>query len=468
MRLDGYVRVSQVRKRQGDSFISPEVQRERIESWARFRGAEILRIHTDLDQSGGRLERPGIAAAMARVKAGESEGVVVARFDRFARSLVGALEAIRSLEESGAILVSVDEGLDPSTPAGKMMMRVILTMAEFELDRVRENWNEARRRAVARGAFPATSIPTGYLRRADGGMQPDPASAEHVAEGFRMRAGYRTWAEIAEYFAAHSVRGPFATTKWSASSLLGLFSNRAYLGEACSGEYVNRAAHEPLIDRATWELAQCTRTLSSTRSEHPAMLTGLLRCPGCRRPMKVGGRLAVSGEFRHRYRCAGEAGARACEPRRSIPASEVEPFVEQSFFSLYRGSAQRRRAADRQIAAAEAALVAAERELDGRAEAPAGEELPRALELARAELVSLARSRLLPSPALLRRRWASLAKVEKRRLIAHVIDAVFLRRDRGHGLSDRVLVLPFGDGPTELPLQGRPHRCAPYPWPEPD
>ena len=459
--------MSRVGRRRGDSFISPDVQREAIEGWARFKDAEILQVHTDLDQSGSRLERPGIARIMARIEAGETEGMVVAKLDRFARSLTGALETIRQLDEAGAVLVSVAEGLDPTTPAGKMMLRLMLTMAEFELDRVRENWNESRRRAVARGAGPLSTVPTGYLRRPDGRIGLDPELAQHVAEGFRMRAAYRSWPEIIEYFAENSVASPLGTTVWSQSSLLNLFRNRAYLGEAASGEYVNRTAHEPLIDRATWELAQRTRTLASLRSAHPAMLSGLLRCQGCRHPMKAGGRLARSGEFRHLYCCAGGDRAGACEPRRSMPAKTIEPYVEERFFELYEGAPQRHRARRQQIAAAEAALSAAEARLDATTTPAASKLAGRLLDSAREELVGLARSRLLPAPAALRRRWGSLPAIERRRCLALVIDAVFLRPDRGRGLADRVLVLPFGSGPTELPVQGRVRRCPPYPWPDP-
>ena len=465
MRLDGYIRVSRVGRRDGDSLISPAVQREAIEGWVRFKGAELVEIHTDLDQSGGRLDRPGIRKIMARIMAGETEGIVVAKLDRFARSLTGALETIRQLDEQGAVLVSVAEGLDPTTPAGKMMLRVMLTMAEFELDRVRESWNDSRRRAVARGAAPVSTVPTGYLRRPDGRLSLDPELSQHVAQGYRMRAAYRSWPEIIEYFTENSVASSLGTTVWSQSSLLNLFRNRAYLGEAASGEYVNRTAHEPLIDRATWELAQRTRTLASLRSRHPALLTGLLRCQGCRHPMKTGGRLAHSGEFRHLYCCAGKDRASACEPRRSIPAASIEPHVVKRFFELYERSSQRHCAGPQQIAAAEAALLAAEARLD-RAKAPAVARLAKGLlDSAREELIGLARSRLLPAPAALRRRWSSLPATERRRCLALAIDAVFLRPDCGRDLADRVLVLPFGSGPAELPLKGRSRRCSPYPWP---
>jgi DNA invertase Pin-like site-specific DNA recombinase len=63
MKLDGYIRVSRVGKRGGDSFISPEDQREKIEGWAKLRGVEIVKWYTDLDQSGGKLSRTRSGAA---------------------------------------------------------------------------------------------------------------------------------------------------------------------------------------------------------------------------------------------------------------------------------------------------------------------------------------------------------------------------------------------------------------------
>src|SRR3954452_15777574 len=97
MRLDGYVRVSRVGGREGESFISPAVQREQIKRWASLRGVAIGKWHTDLDVSGGKLERPGLDAAMARIRAGKTGGLAVARLDRFSRA--GVADALKVVEE---------------------------------------------------------------------------------------------------------------------------------------------------------------------------------------------------------------------------------------------------------------------------------------------------------------------------------------------------------------------------------
>jgi hypothetical protein len=55
----GYVRVSQVRGREGDSFISPELQREQIAAVARREGLEVAEVIEELDASGGDAKRPG-------------------------------------------------------------------------------------------------------------------------------------------------------------------------------------------------------------------------------------------------------------------------------------------------------------------------------------------------------------------------------------------------------------------------
>jgi hypothetical protein len=85
---DGYIRVSRVGGRGGESFISPDEQRAAIEAWARSTGTTILEWHTDLDRSGGTLDREGFQAALERCRAGLAGGIVAAKIDRLARSTV--------------------------------------------------------------------------------------------------------------------------------------------------------------------------------------------------------------------------------------------------------------------------------------------------------------------------------------------------------------------------------------------
>jgi DNA invertase Pin-like site-specific DNA recombinase len=137
--------------RSGASFISPSVQKEQIEGWAKLHGATVACVFEELDESGARSDRPMLMEALQRVESGLSQGIVVAKLDRFGRSLVDGLANIERIRSAGGTFVSVQDGLDLGTPTGKLILRIMFSMAEWELDRVRANWQIAQSRAVARG-----------------------------------------------------------------------------------------------------------------------------------------------------------------------------------------------------------------------------------------------------------------------------------------------------------------------------
>jgi site-specific DNA recombinase len=478
MRLDGYIRVSKVGGRSGPSFISPEVQRDQIRRWAALGGHSILTVHTDLDQSGASDDRPGLTVALERAEAGISDGVIVAKLDRFARSLVGALEAITRLDAAGASFISVAEGLDPTTPAGKMMTRLMLVMAEFELDRLRESWDEANKRAVARGVHVSSKTATGYRRGAGGRLEPDPDLAGPISVAFRMRASCRSYPEVADFLKAngigHSSVGP---DRWSAATMINLFRNPVYLGEARSGRHRKQGAHPPLIDLATFELAQASRCLSGLRSgEHPSMLAGLLRCGGCRYCMKLGGQRRPDPQTKL-YRCQPARTRPPCPQSSTVRRLEVEPLAERRFFELLERPPYSRRPTPAELRAAEDGLIEVRTEIRSRLDAwrtgrtgrpePQLRAQRRALARARRSLLELARAASLPTAAELKRSWPTMATIERRRHLAMAIDVIFLRQEDGLELEDRLLVVPFGRGPEDLPRTGVRMAVKPFAWPSP-
>ena len=148
---EGYVRASRRAGREGESFISPEVQRKKIADWAALHEVEVVAWWEEIDQSGAKLQRPMFQGALARCERGETGGIIVARLDRFARSAVDALESIKRLNEAGARLVSVEDNFDGSTPMGRFAIGILTLIAELELERIKENWATAVTSAVGRG-----------------------------------------------------------------------------------------------------------------------------------------------------------------------------------------------------------------------------------------------------------------------------------------------------------------------------
>jgi site-specific DNA recombinase len=166
--VDGYVRVSQVAGRGGLSFISPSVQREQIEAWAKLNSAQLAQVFEELDESGARADRPLLEEAVRRVETGISDGVVVAKLDRFGRSLISGLAAIDRIAKAGGTFASVQDELDVNTDTGRLVLRILLSMAEWELDRLRGVWSVAQQRAIARGVHLG-GIPTGSSADPTGG-----------------------------------------------------------------------------------------------------------------------------------------------------------------------------------------------------------------------------------------------------------------------------------------------------------
>ena len=173
MKLTGYIRVSRVGGRSGDSFISPTVQRERIEGYAQAKGHTVTAWFEDLDVSGGTMRRPGFDKALEQVISGETDGLIVMKLDRFARSLTGALDAIKTIDDAGRQLISVADDLDTSTPTGRFARTIMLALAELQREQIKESWQSAQQHAVARGIHISSKPPTGYDRTLDGKLTPN-------------------------------------------------------------------------------------------------------------------------------------------------------------------------------------------------------------------------------------------------------------------------------------------------------
>jgi DNA invertase Pin-like site-specific DNA recombinase len=140
-RVAAYVRVSTASKsRQGDALSfdqNPEVQEQPLREMVAARGRTLPRVHSDR-AFGPRERRPRLDVLMGQTWRGQSDGVVVWRFDRFARSVEQLVIAMEEFWGLGIDSVSHQGALDTSTPMGKAMFTVIAAMAELERDVIRE------------------------------------------------------------------------------------------------------------------------------------------------------------------------------------------------------------------------------------------------------------------------------------------------------------------------------------------
>jgi site-specific DNA recombinase len=474
--VDGYVRVSTVRGRSGESFISPAVQREQIEAWAKLHDAMIGEIFEELDESGGRSDRPLLLRALERIETGESRGVIVARLDRWGRSLLDGLSSIERIRAAGGTFVSVQDGLDLSTPTGKFVLRILLSVAEMERERISEVWSTARQRAIARGVY-MTQSPVGYQRTANGRLKIDLRSAPVIKELFRRRAAGARWRDLCRYLEEAGLETGRGNSFWSDNTVRCLVRNRAYLGEARHGEYLNTSAHEPLIDAATFMAAQLPRR--AIGSKHRTPLAGLLRCAGCRMAMHLT-TSGHTGREQRVYRCQGKSSQGPCPSRGVIPAEELEPLLEEHFFLL--SGRHRQAKGTNRLALCQRKADEAEADLAAYRDNPRllrtlGEERftagltsrTRRLDRTLLELAAARRATedlgLDDRPAL-EMRWPELSVDERRELIGRAIDCVFVR-DQSGPVIERVHICLRGEEPVDLPRRGgRHHDLHCFDWPK--
>jgi DNA invertase Pin-like site-specific DNA recombinase len=133
--------------------------------------------------SGARDDRPGLAALMEYVREGDT--VVVWKLDRLGRNTLHILETVKALTDRGITLISTSDGIDSSTAAGRMVIGVLASMAEFERELIKER--TALKRAVSR----ANGTKFGRRRKV--------ADSAHVATARRMKADGHTGKDIAKY-----------------------------------------------------------------------------------------------------------------------------------------------------------------------------------------------------------------------------------------------------------------------------
>jgi DNA invertase Pin-like site-specific DNA recombinase len=477
--LDAYVRVSDTRNRLGkESFISPVMQRERIAAWAQAHGHRIGKVHEEMDVSGASMDRPKLNAVMARIEAGETGGVVVFKLDRFGRTLIDSLGLIERIEKAGGTFASVSDGFDLSTETGRLVLRIMLSLAEFELERIRGNWNEARERAIARGIHLAATVPFGYQRRADGGLEAHPVNGPVVTELFERRAGGASWADLRRFMEVEGALTALGRETWTMRAMRDIVRSDVYLGVASHGEFRKEGAHDALTDAATWRRAQRRGHQTTSRADEPALLAGVLRCAGCRYVMRAATRTLKDGQVVHDYRCrcSAEQAGRCLDAATATGSEGAEAFIVDAFFAriddlqvkLNEG-ATLDVVADRQAVRDDARLALEAYAGDARVQAAlgmdayvAGLEARRAvLDEAQREL-DAANDSIEALPGALdamsvRRSWRVLTVDEKRQLLASVIDCVFVRRRAGReSLADRTRVLWRGETVgLALPGQGK-------------
>lgn len=115
------------------------------------RGFEVVKEYSDRGVSGSKAKRPGLDSMMADARRGEFSVILVAAFDRIARSTKNFLEVVDELNALGIEFVSAREAIDTSGPMGRMFITMVGSIAELERSLIVERIKAGMRRARLEG-----------------------------------------------------------------------------------------------------------------------------------------------------------------------------------------------------------------------------------------------------------------------------------------------------------------------------
>lgn len=130
----GYCRVST--EEQADSRNGLEAQRAAIDAEVGRRGWTVE--HYADEGVSGKYINGDLREVLQLLASGQGEGLIVAKLDRLARSVVHAANIIENAQAQGWSLVVLDLSLDLTTAAGRLMARTVVNFAEYERELISE------------------------------------------------------------------------------------------------------------------------------------------------------------------------------------------------------------------------------------------------------------------------------------------------------------------------------------------
>jgi DNA invertase Pin-like site-specific DNA recombinase len=153
MRVVGYVRVST--EEQSRDGVSLKAQRAKLAGYAELYELRLVRIIEDPGESAKSLKRPGLQELLALLRKGEADGLVIAKLDRLTRSIADWQTLIDGYfgerSRDGKQLFSVGDSIDTRTAAGRLVLNVLLSVAQWEREAIDERTRDALQHKIRQG-----------------------------------------------------------------------------------------------------------------------------------------------------------------------------------------------------------------------------------------------------------------------------------------------------------------------------
>lgn len=315
---------------------------------------EVSEVFSDPGVSAKNMNRPGFQRMLKAIEAKTVDLVLVTEISRFSRSTRDFAMLQEFLEEHDCKFLSIRENFDTSGAAGKMVLNMMATIAEFERRQTAERISHSFQARAKRGLYNGGSVPLGYQINDEkrGCLLIVPEEAETIRLIFKTFLREGSLAATAKWLNDQKVRypremrggGKYRAKIFRIDLLYRILRNKSYIGirtfRVKDGTGEAPASWPAIIDVDTFERVgkmltdNCSRRKTHGENKFPYLLTGLLSCEECGERMAGASATSSSGHrvgyYEHTATRKNEAslGRKVLKhsPRR-IPVVKIEPVV---------------------------------------------------------------------------------------------------------------------------------------------
>lgn len=296
---------------------SLDAQKSRMKAFAEFNDYEIAGEYEDAGKSGKSIEgRLEFNRMMEDIKSGKDgvSYVLVFKLSRFGRNAADVLSTLQVMQDFGVNLICVEDGIDSSKDAGKLMISVLSAVAEIERENIRVQTMEGRIQKAREGKWNGGFAPYGY-KLENGQLFINEEEAEAIRVIFDQYVHTDTGANgLAKYLENHGIhkiqRQNGKNPLFDSALIRRILKNPVYCGKIAYGRRRTEKVHgtrndyrlveqddyllvdgkhEAIVSEELWHEAQVKLLAQSKKYEHVNrgkdmkihMLSGIVRCPIC-------------------------------------------------------------------------------------------------------------------------------------------------------------------------------------------
>ncbi len=279
-----YMRVS-TEDQAREGFSLPE-QKERLKSFCKFKGYEIIDYYQDAGISAKTGNyRPEFERLKEDIKSKRVNTIVALKLDRITRSIYDWENLMTFLDENNAYLDCVNDEINTTSANGKMISRLLMSVSQNEIERTSERTKIGLAGAIKSGHIPHVA-PLGY-KHEDKRLVIDYSTKDIIVRIFDLYYNGYSYQKISNIFNEEKVLGK---DNWRDSTIQTILENEIYKGDFVHGKRTKNPTYyedvvEPIISKEMWEDCQVQKKKNSRSYQRTLTYLYLqkLKCPKCNR-----------------------------------------------------------------------------------------------------------------------------------------------------------------------------------------